>query len=81
MLDLRHDLQNPLFFLKNIIGQLLGRHRLKVLSGVGVLDVQVAVVSHELLDGHAPGALALLAIVPPGDAVGEFFVLQRLGLV
>lgn len=53
---------------------------LKVLSGIGVLDVQVAVVGQKLLDGHAPGAFVLLAIIPPGDAVGEFFVLQRLCL-
>jgi hypothetical protein len=71
LLYLCHHLQNPLFFPKDIIDQLLGRHVLKVLPGVGVVDVQVAVVSQKLHDGHAPGALALLAIIPPGDAVGK----------
>ena len=53
---------------------------LKIFFAVGVLHVQVAVVCQQLLDGHFPGALVLDAVLPPGDAVGELFVLQGLRL-
>ena len=45
-----------------------------------VLDVEVAAVLQNVGGGDFPGTVVLFALVPPGDAVGEFFKLNRLRL-
>ena len=45
-----------------------------------VFAVEVAVVGQQLLDRHLPGAVVLLALVPPGQAGLELLELERLGL-
>src|ERR1041384_7175911 len=43
-----------------------------------VLDVEIAAVLQNIGGGDLPGSVVLFALLPPGDAVGEFFELYRL---
>src|SRR5438270_13384099 len=45
---------------------------------IGILDVQVALVSKNLLDRHFPCSFVLFTLVPPGDAFSELLELQGL---
>ena len=75
-----------LFFLEDIVGELLGREVLEVVGGIGVFAVEVdscqrpiGIVFQQILSGNFPGAFVFLALAPPFEATGEFFELDRLG--
>ncbi len=52
---------------------------LYILLITGVLDVEVAAVGQDVAGVDAPGVVVLFAVVPPGEAILELFVLHGLG--
>ena len=63
--DLPHDLRDALFFLEDVVGELLGRQVFEVGGGVGVFEVEVAAFTSDVSSiacGHLPGAFVLLAL-------------------
>ena len=56
---------------------------LEIIFGIGVLDIQVAIIGENPLNRHFPGMFVLFSIVPPCDASGKSLELQglRLGII
>ena len=79
-LDLAHNLGDALLFLQRCRRELLGRKMLEVYFAARVLDVEITAVLENIDGGDFPGLVVLFSLVPPGDAVGKFFELNRLGL-
>ena len=52
----------------------------EICSGVGVLAIEVAAVGEQFGSRNFPGAFVLFPVVPPLEAAGEFFELDRLSL-
>lgn len=78
-MNLSHNRHDALLFLQDAGDELVGWEMLEVFLGVGVLAVQVAVIGEQSLDGDAPSVSVLDAVLPPGNTLGEVFVLHRLG--
>ena len=78
--NLSHYFCNALLFLQDVIGELLRRKMLEIYFSARVLDIEVTAVLENVSSGNFPGAVVLFALIPPGDAVGKFFELNRLGL-
>src|SRR2546426_2357732 len=78
LLDLAHDLRDPLLFLQDVLGQLLRRQVLEVLLTMRVFDVQIAAVRQHVGGSYFPGAVVLLSIFPPSHAVGKLLELDGL---
>ena len=79
-LDVGDDLGDAALFVEDAGGERLGREVFDVLAGARVLDVEVAAVVADGLDGDTPGAVVFLAVGPPGEAVGELLETQWVGL-
>ena len=79
-MDPAHDLGDLLFLLEDALRELFGRKMRDVLLGGGILPVEVAVVGEEVLGRDLPGLVVFLALLPPGEAAGEFLELDGGGL-
>ena len=77
-LDLAHDLGDALLFLHDIVRELLRRKVLEVHFAAWILDIEFATIFENVDGRDFPGSVVLFALVPPGDAVGKLFELDRL---